>query len=522
MTNTLVTGNIETAILKWIAPLFPQESAVEKGDLPGHEFHGNQYQDGSGTSVPNGIHTINGQDVIIAPYTNLRSANLYGANLTNVNLRSADLRNANLTGADLSDAGLHNAVLSGATLVKANLTDARLGATNLTDADLRYADLYNANLIKADLTGANLTGANLTRAYLGGANLSRANLSDANLTRADLSGANLRFTELRGAYFNGTKGDERTLLPDTHEVVDGFVVERVTKGDSLGHPFRGNQHTHGEAGSAANEAHQGAQSLLRAAENGGQHPEDEDVVLKPRDFAEIHADQSSIHRELAEKSPTEGATRAHTLASAAHDMAADAWRDPSSVFTGEALRATQSAAGGSAHANDVTQRDATTAERQDRGAANDRPTDRNGDPIVTKDSPAVQVAKEDVTPAEQSKYFNTPGEGKYIGGYGGAVTLPDGMVNPLTGEIGTGSKVSYGYDPSESHMVVQGERPGGSVFTRVIRADGGEKIGDSMSFVHDQTGRNQGYGRVIGIVEPSTGRAFGDFPNKKLSYHGYQ
>ena len=71
---------------------------IAKGDLPGHVFHGNQYQDGSGgsipRSIPTGIHTINGKDVTIAP-----DANLSGANLSEANLSGADMAGANLTGA---------------------------------------------------------------------------------------------------------------------------------------------------------------------------------------------------------------------------------------------------------------------------------------------------------------------------------------------------------------------------------------------------------------------------------------
>lgn len=147
---------------------------LTKGDLPGHPFHGNQYQQGSGTSVPSGIHTINGKDVTIAPRANLSNANLYGADLTGVDLSNANLLNA-----------------------------------SLFNADLRYADLTGADLSKANLRSADLTSADLTNTNLTNTNLTGANLSDTNLYHANLT---------------GTRGDENTKLPPTHEVVNGFVV----------------------------------------------------------------------------------------------------------------------------------------------------------------------------------------------------------------------------------------------------------------------------------------------------------
>jgi uncharacterized protein YjbI with pentapeptide repeats len=145
---------------------------VAKGDVMGHAFHGNQYQTGTSLgTVPTGIHTINGKDVTIAP----------GANLTNANLRGANLYWANL----------HNANLSGAKLNNANLYQASLGYAKLTNANLQDANLSNANLLNANLYGANLSNADLT-----------------------------------GAYLKGATANENTKLPDTHEVVNGFVVEK--------------------------------------------------------------------------------------------------------------------------------------------------------------------------------------------------------------------------------------------------------------------------------------------------------
>ena len=159
---------------------------ITKGDVAGHPFHGNQYQDGSGTSVPSGVHTINGENFTIAP-----RADLSGANLLTANLKGADL-----SGADLSNATLSVADLSGA---------------DLSGADLRYANLRGASLPLADLRGANLRGARLNRADLYGANLCGADLSNTDLSSANLS---------------STFGNENTKLPPTHEVVNGFIVKR--------------------------------------------------------------------------------------------------------------------------------------------------------------------------------------------------------------------------------------------------------------------------------------------------------
>jgi len=106
--------------------------------------------------------------------TDLRDANLCGADLHNANLRDADL-----CGADLHNADLHNA--------------------DLRDADLCGADLCGANLCNADLCGANLCGANLCNADLCGADLCDANLCDANLRGTNLCDADLCGADLCGA-----------------------------------------------------------------------------------------------------------------------------------------------------------------------------------------------------------------------------------------------------------------------------------------------------------------------------------
>ena len=77
--------------------------------------------------------------------TNLRSANLYGADL-----RSADLYGANLYGADLRSANLRGANLYGADLRSADLYGADLRCADLRSADLRSADLGDAGKLTGD------------------------------------------------------------------------------------------------------------------------------------------------------------------------------------------------------------------------------------------------------------------------------------------------------------------------------------------------------------------------------------
>ena len=92
------------------------------------------------------------------------------------NLRGTDLRSADLEGADLRYANLRGA----------NLRSADLEGADLKSADLRYANLRGANLRGADLKSANLGGADLRGANLGGADLKSANLGGADLEGADL------------------------------------------------------------------------------------------------------------------------------------------------------------------------------------------------------------------------------------------------------------------------------------------------------------------------------------------------
>jgi hypothetical protein len=226
------------------------------------------------------------------------------------------------------------------------------------------------------------------------------------------------------------------------------------------------------------------------------------------------------------------AGRAHTIAVEAHQAAADAWKEisrlanPSNSEIMKAFYASDEAASASRIARYVSEHP----------EGNTFPHYVE-DSMVTKGGPGsgrtatvtrmTDVAEEDLTPAERKEFFRT-GSPEYHTGprslyYRGNPTLPDGMVNPRTLEEGTGKNEPYGFSPKEQHVIVQGYRPNGTIFTRVIERQGSdEKIGDIVSFQHDQTDRFMGKGTIVGITDPDTGKAYGKFPDKKLSHHVYK
>jgi hypothetical protein len=114
----------------------------------------------------------NGQNVI-APFINLRGANLAQLALGDAVLRGANLHNADLRGAHLYGVNLQGANLKGANLRRADLTDG-----NLQGANLKGANLVNAEL-GANLKGANFQGANLDYCWITGADLRETNLDNA-------------------------------------------------------------------------------------------------------------------------------------------------------------------------------------------------------------------------------------------------------------------------------------------------------------------------------------------------------
>lgn len=108
-------------------------------------------------------------------YENMR-ADLHGADL-----HGAYMRGAGLYGADLYYTNLREANLCGADLRGTNMSGANLRRANMSGADLRGANLRGADLCCADLHGADLCGTDLRGADLCGAILRRANLCSVNL-----------------------------------------------------------------------------------------------------------------------------------------------------------------------------------------------------------------------------------------------------------------------------------------------------------------------------------------------------
>jgi hypothetical protein len=93
------------------------------------------------------------------PATNLRRANLRGADLQEANLRDSDLwgvdlQEANLQGASLIQCDLRGAVLAGSDLRRALVQGSRLGFADLRDSHLGDASLHLVDFSGADLSGA--------------------------------------------------------------------------------------------------------------------------------------------------------------------------------------------------------------------------------------------------------------------------------------------------------------------------------------------------------------------------------
>jgi hypothetical protein len=126
--------------------------------------------------------------------------------------RAIELRETNLRAADL---------------VGAQLLRADLWRTNLSDAQLWQAQLTGAFLGRANLNNASLWQANLTGAYLWQANLQDTNFDEANLSGANLSGANLKGANLKGANLQGA--DLRAVTELTKEQLDLAIVDEDTQ-----------------------------------------------------------------------------------------------------------------------------------------------------------------------------------------------------------------------------------------------------------------------------------------------------
>lgn len=87
---------------------------------------------------------------------------------------------------------------------QSDLRQADLRGAQLKNADLSDSDLAGANLSEADAAYANLSDTDLTLANLGFSRLVGANLRAARLSHADLRGADLQYADLRKAQVDGT------------------------------------------------------------------------------------------------------------------------------------------------------------------------------------------------------------------------------------------------------------------------------------------------------------------------------
>ncbi|GEM_PF-5358862 len=100
--------------------------------------------------------------------TDLRDANLSGANFQKADFYEADLRDANLSGANFQDTNLQKAKLQGV-----NFKDANLVGAKLNSADLSFANFENTNLKETNLQEANVYEVNFKRTIIEGTNLAK-------------------------------------------------------------------------------------------------------------------------------------------------------------------------------------------------------------------------------------------------------------------------------------------------------------------------------------------------------------
>ena len=160
---------------------------------------------------PDVIPDLSGAELneIELPGANLKNAIFYKVELgkqlvptqmRKANLKGADLTEANLQWVDLSNADLHDAILPNANLANANLWSCGFIGACMSGANLEGANVHGNYFFNADLTRANLQGAKI---YL--ANFDRANLSEVNLQGTDVYQTRLKNTKLIWANLQGAK-----------------------------------------------------------------------------------------------------------------------------------------------------------------------------------------------------------------------------------------------------------------------------------------------------------------------------
>lgn len=199
--------------------------------------------------------TFDGADLggIDLSYAYLSGASLNGANLRDANLRHARLAGTQLRQADLWGADLSFATLAGADLHRANLRWSRIAETSLQQAILDGADLTNAQIVRSNLSNASAQFANwsgvivsdtrLSRSNLRGSRIIQASLRNADFTRADLRMANFTQTDLKFARLTLALVDSswaanivRWRLPDRDAITMAYTLVNDTA-DSRNNPL---------------------------------------------------------------------------------------------------------------------------------------------------------------------------------------------------------------------------------------------------------------------------------------------
>ena len=159
---------------------------------------------------PDVIPDLSGAELneIELPGANLKNAIFYkvelGEQLVQTQMRKANLKGADLSEANLKWVNLSNTKLDNAILHEANLSNANLESCGFTGARMTNANLEEAKIRANYFFSADLTGANLQKAEIHLANFGRANMSEVNLQETDVIQTQLTNTKLTGANLRGT------------------------------------------------------------------------------------------------------------------------------------------------------------------------------------------------------------------------------------------------------------------------------------------------------------------------------
>ncbi len=163
----------------------------------------------------------------IEDYRQLYWSDLKLAQLQGANLRSSVLRRANLLAANLEGANLSEADLGGSNLELSNCRQAIFWGTNLQGANLSRADFQRATFMSADFRGAIFFGSDFRNARLQDCELQGVRLSGA-FHGALFIRANLQGADFRHAIFDNADFDGANLVGAT-----GLTVEQLSKAKTL-------------------------------------------------------------------------------------------------------------------------------------------------------------------------------------------------------------------------------------------------------------------------------------------------